>query len=73
MPELVSELESLVKEKLQLDLAGRPTVELASLTWVQDLALEAMQAVGTKALPGVWPLRCTGAQRAQAADGAIQR
>lgn len=44
MSELTSELESVVNAKLRQHLAERPVVDLASLTWVQDLALAAIQA-----------------------------
>jgi hypothetical protein len=53
MTELTSELESLVKAKLQEDLAGRPLLEVASLTWIQELALEAMRST-SRAVFAAW-------------------
>jgi len=44
MSEPISEISSLVKAKVQLHLAERPLLEVASLTWVQELSLQAMQA-----------------------------
>ena len=46
MSELISELRSAVKAKLQSYLAERPLVEVASLTWLQELAQEVMRATG---------------------------
>jgi hypothetical protein len=53
MSELTSELESLVKAKLQQHMAEKPLVEVASLSWVQELALEAMRAM-SRAVFEVW-------------------
>lgn len=53
MSELIAELESIVKAKLQQHLAERPLLEAASLSWVQELALEAMRAT-SRAVFAAW-------------------
>jgi len=53
MSELISELESVVKAKLQLHMAERQILEVASLICVQELALEAMQAT-SRAVFDAW-------------------
>lgn len=53
MSELISELSSIVKAKLQQHLAERPLLEAASLSWVQELALEAMRAT-SRAVFAAW-------------------
>lgn len=53
MSELISEISSLVKAKLQPQLAERPLLEVASLSWVQELSLEAMHAT-SRAVFEVW-------------------
>jgi hypothetical protein len=53
MSELISEISSLVKAKVQLHLAERPLLEVASLTWVQELTLSAMQAT-SRAVFDAW-------------------
>jgi hypothetical protein len=53
MSELISELQGVVKAKLQRHMAERPLWELSSLSWVQELALEAMRAA-SRAVFEVW-------------------